>query len=307
VLHASNPPDNVWIAALAVGVAQRGRPLFVFDQHDVAPVLLAEKFGSRGILRTLRWLAGFLEGMSFRRADLVLFASSEYAVRAEEQGLLASPSAVVRNGWALPTDLSDIDWRRGRTELVAYVGAISEQDGVEQLVDAAVLLANRDLRIVVAGDGSALDAVKMRAETVGVSHLFQWLGWESDRQRLGSLVASANVCVVPEVETEFNRLASLVKLAEYMSAGRAIAAHRLPQTEALAGDAVAYAPDMSAASLGQTIQRLLDDARECERLGAAARLTFLERVAWDSVGGKALTDAYRQLSQSSRGVPLARS
>ena len=69
---------------------------------------------------------------------------------------------------------------------LAYVGTISEQDNVDHLVDAvAVLRARRRLKVVVAGDGSALAAVKQRARERRMSR-DRSSGWDSSRSALGS-------------------------------------------------------------------------------------------------------------------------
>ena len=42
VIHASNPPDNLWLLPRVLKRVQGFAPHFVFDQHDVAPVLLED-------------------------------------------------------------------------------------------------------------------------------------------------------------------------------------------------------------------------------------------------------------------------
>jgi glycosyltransferase involved in cell wall biosynthesis len=86
-----------------------------------------------------------------------------------------------------------------------------------------------------------------------------------------------------------------------MSAGAGIAAHRLPQTEALAGDTISYAPDMSADGLGIAIEHLLDSRERRRSLGEAARLRFEERLDWDHSWGPSLVAAYDRLFQSHDG------
>ena len=131
----------------------------------------------------------------------------------------------------------DPRWRDGADHLLAYVGTIGEQDNVDHLVDAVAVCARpARVKVVVAGDGSALEAVKQRARDRGVARSFEWLGLVTERARIAALVRAADVCVAPEIDSEFNRLATFVKIIEYMSAGAPVVAHRLPQTEALAGD-----------------------------------------------------------------------
>lgn len=294
VVHASNPPDNVWLVLPVLRAAQGFTPRFVFDQHDVAPVLIEEKFGSGAAMRLTASFARSLERRSFRHASLVVFANSEYERRAKHEGLLRGAGEVVPNGWSLPEAAPSQSWRNGAEHLVAYVGAISEQDHVSHLVEAVAGLTDpKRVRVCVAGDGSALGEARELAATRAVGESFDWLGWVYRREEIGSLVRSADVCVAPEIDSEFNRLASFVKLVEYMSAGRAIAAHRLPQTESLCGDTVEYAEDMSAEALAAAIERLLADPDRARRLGEAARERFGRVVAWENVGSRRLVDAYR--------------
>jgi glycosyltransferase involved in cell wall biosynthesis len=294
VIHASNPPDNVWLVPRLLRAAQRSVPRFVFDQHDVAPVLLAEKYGRSGVMGGLERTAAFLERRSFAAAALVVMANPEYRRRAERENLLRGPCTVVPNGWSLPPVEPEARWRNGARHLVAYVGAINEQDYVDHLVEAvAHLPADAGIHVCVAGDGAGRPQAERRARELGVADRIRWLGWLYGREQVASLVRSADVCVAPERDTEFNRLASLVKLAEYMSAGAAVAAHRLAQTEALCGDTIDYADDDGAAGLARSIRRLLEDRDRSRSLGAAARERFRERIAWESVGAPALVDAYR--------------
>ena len=294
VVHASNPPDNVWLVPPSLRAAQRRPARFVFDQHDVAPVLLTEKYGRAGVMRGLAQTASLLERASFARAALVVMANAEYHRRAEREDLLRGPAVVVPNGWSLPDVEPESRWRDGAQRLVAYVGAINEQDYVDHLVEAVALLPE-DVRVCVAGEGAGRAVAERRARELGVQDRIRWLGWLYGRTEIASLVRSADVCVAPERDTEFNRLASLVKLAEYMSAGAAITGHRLGQTEALCGDTIEYADDESPAGLARSIQRLLDDPGRRRSLGEAAHDRFRARIAWESVGAPALVGAYREV------------
>jgi glycosyltransferase involved in cell wall biosynthesis len=295
-VHAGNPPDNLFLARRALRPVQGSTPRFVFDQHDAAPVLLEEKFPRTPLRRPLITTARRIERWSFAAAGLVVFANAEYRARAERDGLLRGDSEVVPNGWALPDVPPDPRWRDGAEHLLAYVGTIGEQDNVDRLVDAVAELGLPGrVRVVVAGAGSALAAVQGRARERGVAGCFEWLGFVRERDRIASLVRSADVCVAPEVDSAFNRLATFVKVVEYMSAGAPTAAHRLPQTERLAGDTLEYAPDMTAAGLATAVRSLLGDPARGRQLGAAARERFRERVSWERAGGPRLVAGYERL------------
>lgn len=300
-VHAGNPPDNFFLARRVLRPLQGSTPRFVFDQHDAAPVLLAEKFPRTPLAAPLTAAARAIERRSFAAAGLVVFANDEYRARAEREGLLRGDCEVVMNGWSLPEVAPDPRWRAGADHLLAYVGTIGEQDNVDHLVDAVAALRTRGtLRVVVAGSGSALAAVRARARERGVAGAFEWLGFVRERERIAALVRAADVCVAPEIDSEFNRLATFVKIVEYMSAAAPVVAHRLPQTEALAGDTIRYPSDMSAEALAAAVTGLLDAPQDGRALGAAARRRFAERIGWEAAGGPRLVAAYDRLLGSGR-------
>jgi glycosyltransferase involved in cell wall biosynthesis len=142
VIHTANPPDLFWAIALpfkAVGVK------FVFDHHDLCPELYLSRFGERraGSLphRLLQWL----ERMQFRTADLVVSTNESYRQVALTRGGKRSEQVrVVRSGPSRKRfgTLRDADpaLRRGRRFLVAYLGVMAPQDGVDHLVRAAKVM-----------------------------------------------------------------------------------------------------------------------------------------------------------------------
>ena len=164
-VHAGNPPDNFFLARRVLRPLQGFTPRFVFDQHDAAPVLLREKFP-----RSAAREAAHGRGTRDRAAELrrcrawSCSPTTGTALGPCARGCCEGTPRSCLNGWSLPDVPPDPRWREGADHLLAYVGTISEQDNVDHLVDAlAVLRARRPLRMVVAGDGSALAAVKQRA------------------------------------------------------------------------------------------------------------------------------------------------
>jgi glycosyltransferase involved in cell wall biosynthesis len=294
VIHTGNPPDNLWLVLRLLERAQGYRPRFVYDQHDVAPVLAAEKFGTGKHIDALVRATAAFERASFSRADLVVFANDEYERRARAERLLRGPHVTVPNGWRLPSNRNG--WKQPGEKLVAYIGTINEQDCVTHLVEALALLPTiSTTRVVVAGDGSDRARAEARAAQLGIGGSIEWLGWVTDRTTLGALSTSADVCVAPERDSSFNRLASFVKIVEYMSVGAATAVHRLAQNERLCADCVEYAADMSPGALAGAMHRLLSEPTRARRLGERARSRFDDTIWWGNVGAPRLVDAYEDV------------
>lgn len=291
VLHTANPPDNVWLLLPLLRHTQGFKPRFVFDQHDVAPVLAEEKFGSAPHMRALVRLVEAFERASFGRAALTVFANPRYEERAARRRLLVGRHVVVPNGWRLPSASSE-QWNDGRP-LIAYIGTINEQDCVTHMIEALALVPGIDrARVVIAGDGSDRARAAGRAAELGIAGSIEWLGWVTDRDELGSLVRAADVCVAPERDSSFNRLASFVKIVEYMSVGAPVVAHRLPQTEEVCGDTIQYAENMQPEGLAAAIATLLEQPVRAQELGTAALKRFDAQVWWGNVGAPRLIAAY---------------
>jgi glycosyltransferase involved in cell wall biosynthesis len=292
VVHVGNPPDHGWILPGLLRLVLRKRVVFVYDQHDPAPLIVADKFGDGLSMGLVAGALRVLERLALARADLAVFANLAFEARARRLGY-SGPAVVAENGWTcvFAGDADPAPWVVDQRPLLAYVGTTNAQDCVGHLVQAVASLG-REVQLVVAGDGDARAIAEAQGHQLGVARRFTWLGWVQDRRTIARLLAQADVCVAPEIASPANDLTSFVKVMEYMSAAGAIAAHRLPQTEAVAGDTAEYATDESPAALAAAIERILDDPAAARRRGVRARERFERLFRWESVGAPRLVDGY---------------
>ncbi len=156
VIHAANPPDMFFLIGLFY------RPFgkrFVYDQHDLSPEVFQVKF--KGRMRPLHKLLLFLEWCSYRTAEVVITPNLALKRFAMQRGHChADRIFVVYNG----PDLKRIkavdpepELKMGRQFLLAYVGTMEVQDGVEYTLLALHELVHkrgpRDVVLVLMGDG----------------------------------------------------------------------------------------------------------------------------------------------------------
>ena len=136
VLQACNPPDIFWPIALVLRVFG---VRFVFDHHDLCPELYKSRFnaGSEVLHRAL--LA--LEWCTHQSAHHVIVTNDSYRqVAVTRGGKRDLDVTVVRTGPdpdRLRKGPPDPQLRRGRPYLVAYLGTMAPQDGVDLAVRAA--------------------------------------------------------------------------------------------------------------------------------------------------------------------------
>src|SRR5262245_52125266 len=214
VLHTANPPDTFWAIALpfkAAGVK------FVFDHHDLCPELYLSRFGERraGSLphRMLQWL----ERMQFACADLVISTNESYRQVALTRGRKRPDQVrVVRSGPShrrfATVRAPDPALKRGRPYLVAYLGVMAPQDGVDHLVRAAQVLSRRrsDVSFTFVGAGDSFEEVRGLASSLGLNGLCEFTGRIPDAD-VERVLATADVCVSPDPKNPLNDVSTMNK------------------------------------------------------------------------------------------------
>jgi glycosyltransferase involved in cell wall biosynthesis len=296
VIHACNPPDLIFL----IGAFYKylfGKK-FVFDHHDLNPELFEAKFGHRGPM----WKAlVFLERMTFRMADISIATNLSYARVAVQRGKMRPDRVfVVRSGpnLARVRELpSDNTWRNGRSHLVAYVGVIGEQEGIDLLLEAVGHITSTrqrlDVQFVVMGAGPSLEALKQACARMHLSEFVTFTG-RVDDSTLFTVLSTANVCVNPDRPNAMNDMSTMNKIMEYMALGKPIVQFDLAEGRVSAQSASLYARNTDTADFGDKILELIDDPDRCREMGMYGRQRVRDELSWEHEEPK-LIAAYEAL------------
>jgi glycosyltransferase involved in cell wall biosynthesis len=296
-IHACNPPDLIFLVGAFYKVVFGKR--FLFDHHDIAPELYESKFGRRDLFWRIQLL---LERWSFRMADVSIATNESFRRIAIERGKMRPDRVfVVRTGpnlariRPLPPDEK---WKAGRKHLVAYVGSIAKQDGVDLLVDVAAHIRRvrerDDVQFVVVGGGAELDTIIRLSHDAGLDDMITFVGRVDDDHKLFTIVSTADVCVNPDRPNSMNDKSTTIKIMEYMAIGKPIVQFDLTEGRSSARGSSFYARDEDASDFGDKILKLLDDPEEAQRMGAIGRKRVNEELAWEHEEKK-LLNAYERL------------
>lgn len=276
-----NPPDL--LMALALPLARRGSHI-VFDFREIAPELFEAKFGRRGLLHRLLL---YSERFAFRHADVVLTVSSACEKIARTRGGI-DPSRVliVGNGpeaeriFPVPPRP---ELRRGYTYLVLWLGAMSRQEGLQRLIDAADHLVNvvgrKDVAFAIVGPGDVHDDLRADIERRDLEQVVHLSGPVGD-ELVRAYMATADVCVGVDESNSMNDRAAMRKVLEYMAMGRAVVQFPLLEMQRLCGDTTLYARNADSHDLAEQIDHLLDDYELRASLGARARERVFDGLMW---------------------------
>jgi colanic acid biosynthesis glycosyl transferase WcaI len=194
-----SPPLFLGLAAWFVSVIKNVP--FVFHVQDMQPDA-AFGLGMLKSNRFIRLLYG-LESFAYRKAARVSgitrgMLSSFSAKGVEESKLIYLPNTIVLNG-GIASERGEFRRRYGFSPdefLAIYAGNLGVKQGLEILVEAAALLPEPRIRIVICGAGAQRDALEKRVRAANLSNVIM-LPLQMDRD-YQALLVDADVCLITQ-------------------------------------------------------------------------------------------------------------
>lgn len=300
IVHICNPPDLLFLVALPL-VASGAR--LIYDHHDAAPELMVAKG-----LREDGWLVRLItlfERLTYRSAHVSIETNDSFRDIALKRGGMSSEDVfvvrsapdVARFANAEPDEI----WRRGRKHMVGYVGIMGSQDGLDYLIDAANLIIREwgrdDIQFVLIGGGPELPRLRERVSSLGIDDHVEFTGLISSGGELGTVLATADVCVSPDEANRMNDISTMNKVMEYMALAKPIVQFDLHEGRVSAGEASLYAARNDVSSLAEAIIRLVDDSEMGTRMGQIGRQRLVTTLSWELQVPKLLAAYQRALEK----------
>ncbi len=307
VVHICNPPDLLFLVASPLKAL--GARL-VYDHHDACPELMMAKGYPAGSWQVR--LNMLFERLTYRACDVSLETNESFRNIAIGRGRMSRQDVfVVRNApksTRFAGSSADDKYRYGRKHMVAYVGIMAIQDGLDYLIDAAHIIVagwqRHDIQFVLVGSGPELERLRERVRLIGLEDYIAFTGYIADPGILGSVLATADVCVSPDPENPANNVSTMHKTMEYMAIGKPIVQFDLHEGRVSAGDASLYASANDAADFAKAIVRLVDDPELRDRLGRIGLQRISTDLSWEAQLPSLLA-AYEQALVKQRAAAAA--
>jgi glycosyltransferase involved in cell wall biosynthesis len=253
--------------------------------------------GSRIVFQALV----FFEKLSFRLADRVIATNESYKRVAMERGRVpASRISVVRNGTEpdrVRLAAPDPKLRAKATTILAYVGTMGFQDGIDYLLRALNHLVNdegrSDFYCVLIGEGDARPSLMSTARDLGLEERVWFTGYIPDDAMIRCL-SSADIFVDPDPSNSFNDRSTMIKVLEYMALGKPIVAFDLPEHRASAAESAFYARPNDERDFARCLATLMDDPQRRQQMGQIGRERIETELSWPHQAPR-LLDAYTKL------------
>ncbi len=286
VIQACNPPDTYWLLALLWRL--RG-VRFVYDHHDLCPELFLSRFGEpdglggRVELGALRWL----ERMTYWVADQAIETNGSYLRIVQERDHVPTRRlAVVRSGpdtTVMRPVYPTCSIREGAEHLLAYIGIMGPQDGVDNvllLMDELVHRRGRTgVRAVLMGFGDCLEDLRRQCTALDLDDHVVFTGRVGPAE-VREYLSAADIGLGPDMDTPLNRFSTMNKTLEYMAFGLPTVSFDLIETRASVGETGILVPSGDIGAYADAVVGLLDDVEARVELGMAARRRAVDLMDW---------------------------
>ncbi|MGH3718862.1 MAG: glycosyltransferase family 4 protein [Pseudonocardiaceae bacterium] len=283
IVQVCNPPDVLW-AAVAPFMLLFGVTM-VFDQHDLCPELYQSRFSrpSSGIHRALL----LTERITYALSEHVIATNGSYRRLALRRGRKRDVDVtVVRTGPDSDTmrrGEPDPSLRRGHRYLLAYLGVMGPQDGVDLALRAMHhIVHNRgrsDVALTLIGDGDAAKDLRRLAVELRLDPHVEFTGRAPD-PLVAQILSTADIGLSPDPKNPLNDVSTMNKTMEYMSFELPVVAFDLIETRVSTGEAAVYAEPNLVEHFASLILELLGDETRRNKMSSAGRRRVEDALSW---------------------------
>lgn len=164
VIASSTYPMDIWAARRIARLARPEQACLVYEVHDLWPLSLIELAGMSP-RHPFAWLCQRAEDAAYRDADCVVSMLPNPQEHMAARGLDLSHLTIVPNGvspddWAVDPEPLRADvaqaigtLRAAGRVVIGYAGSMGQPNALDTLLDAARLVLDAPLGIVLVGDG----------------------------------------------------------------------------------------------------------------------------------------------------------
>lgn len=281
-LHGANPPDHIFLIALLYkmfGVK------YIFDHHDLSPENYLAKFDRKDVFYDILKM---MEKATFKTADLIISTNESYKKIAIERGGKKEGNVfVVRNG----PDLSRIKitspnnkYKEGFDYLVVYVGVIGSQEGIDNLLAAVKYIVSQkgitNIKFIVIGTGPNWKKMVELCESMELTK-YVWFTGFIPNEDLWEILATADICVNPEMRNEFTDKSTMIKIMEYMAFGKPIVQFFTHEGDFSAGASAVSVEENNIETFSEEIIKLLHNPAKRKTMGETGERRIQEDLNWD--------------------------
>ena len=299
VVWGTSPP--IFQGVTAWTLARLKGAKFLFEIRDLWPQFAI----AVGVLKNpvLIFLSEWLERFLYRRADRVMVNSPGFLQPVSSRG--AKRVELIPNGADPSMFDPEADGAAFRQSnhlqgkfVALYAGAHGMSNDLDVVLDAAALLSEeKQVQIVLLGDGKEKSALKVRAEKLNLTNVTFLPSVPKTEMALA--LAGADACIAILKPLEEYKTTYPNKVFDYMAAGRpvALAIDGVIREVVEAANCGVFASPGDAVELANAIRKLAADSVECRTMGLRGRDYLQRNFSRVAIGEKLIALLYELVSE----------
>lgn len=287
VVWGTSPPIFQGVTAWALARLKGAR--FLFEVRDLWPkfAVAVGVLKNPLLIRASEWLERFL----YRHADRVMVNSPAYVEHVRARG--AKHVELVPNG-ADPSMFSlSVDGKQFRLAnelgdgfIALYAGAHGMSNDLGVVLEAAKLLSEKAVRVVLVGDGKEKPALQRRASQLGLGNV-SFVASVS-KGEMPEVLAAADACIAILKPLDEYKTTYPNKVFDYMAAGRPVVLAIdgvIREVVEAAGCGIFVEPG-NAGAMANAICRLAQDRQAAREMGLRGRKYLEQHFSREQIGEK---------------------
>lgn len=254
----------------------RGKKV-IYDAHEDVPRQIENKHWIPvSLRRVVSGLVEAVENFVARRLDAVVTATPLIS----DRFLKVNPLTTVVRNYPLLEEFLTIPLEKSDSRVVCYVGALTRERGIIELLDALCIIGN--VRLTACGPFQSREFESELRQHPGWAFV-DYLGIVG-RQEVAEVMGKAQIGLVTLLPTPNQVEALPVKMFEYMAAGTPFLASDFPLWQSIAeqsGCGMCVDPE-NPKMIAEVLVEMLSDRERLRAWGAAGRTAAIERYNWQS-------------------------
>ena len=170
---------------------------------------------------------------------------------------------------------------------ILFLGRLADKKGVEYLLEAIKLLKNKEVKVLIAGDGPLRKKLEEFVKLNKIHDQVKFLGYVTGKEKI-NLIKSCGIFIIPSIVTSYGDREGLpVSLLEAMAASKTIIATNVGGIKEIIKNNYngLLIKQKSPEDIVNAINKLFKNKNLAKRLGINARKTVLD-YDWKIIGEK---------------------
>ena len=222
----------------------------------------------------LRYAARHLDGITYITDEMRRYCIEEY--RLDEH-----PSTIWTSG-VNPELFSSAKVTSPSNGLtILYHGGIAKMRNIDSVINALPLLEDIDVRLILLGDGDALQGLKQLVECLGLGERVSF-NKSVNYEDVPNWIRRCDAGILPLQDWDGWNVSSPIKLFEYLASGKPMIVTDIPAHRNVLQDSpfAFWANQGSPEDIAEAIRHVYNRRKDLEHLGSEARKLVLAKHTW---------------------------